>query len=145
MTLIGASSLLPCLSWLDQPNQWFPTSLYEFREPEAEQKEINLAPRWDVKNTRSHSDLDMWNRLAPYVLKLFGRHGPSPVNGIGIEACHLNIVRLLSSVSNHIFVFSILLSSYQNQMLFRNRVEIRGILFLPPKRVLRWLFGRNRE
>ncbi|KAK7234147.1 hypothetical protein RIF29_47174 [Crotalaria pallida] len=27
------------------------------------------------ENTRSHSDLDMWNRLAPYVLKLFGRHG----------------------------------------------------------------------
>ncbi|KAK7373319.1 hypothetical protein VNO80_06721 [Phaseolus coccineus] len=26
------------------------------------------------ENTRSHSDLDMWNRLAPYVLKLFGRH-----------------------------------------------------------------------
>ncbi|XLT66356.1 hypothetical protein HN873_022795 [Arachis hypogaea] len=33
------------------------------------------------ENTRSHSDLDMWNRLAPYVLKLFGRHGKSPVNG----------------------------------------------------------------
>jgi len=31
------------------------------------------------ENTRSHSDLDMWNRLAPYVLRLFGRHGPSPV------------------------------------------------------------------
>ncbi|QHN82245.1 hypothetical protein HN51_058911 [Arachis hypogaea] len=31
------------------------------------------------ENTRSHSDLDMWNRLAPYVLKLFGRHGKSPV------------------------------------------------------------------
>ena len=29
------------------------------------------------ENTRSHSDLDMWNRLAPYVLKLFGRHGKS--------------------------------------------------------------------
>jgi len=27
------------------------------------------------ENTRSHSDLDMWNRLAPYVLRLFGRHG----------------------------------------------------------------------
>ena len=84
------------------------------------------------EKTRSHSDLDMWNRLAPYVLRLFGRHGPSPVNGIGIEACHLNIVRLLSSVSNHIFVFSILLSSYQNQMLFRNRVEIWVILFYHP-------------
>ncbi|KAI3476873.1 hypothetical protein L1887_53384 [Cichorium endivia] len=33
------------------------------------------------ENTRSHSDLDMWNRLAPYVLRLFGRHGPSPVRG----------------------------------------------------------------
>jgi hypothetical protein len=33
------------------------------------------------ENTRSHSDLDMWNRLAPYVLKLFGRHGQSPENG----------------------------------------------------------------
>jgi len=32
------------------------------------------------ENTRSHSDLDMWNRLAPYVLRLFGRHGPSPLN-----------------------------------------------------------------
>nr|QGW48349.1 hypothetical protein [Raphanus sativus]QGW48671.1 hypothetical protein [Raphanus sativus] len=31
------------------------------------------------ENTRSHSDLDMWNRLAPYVLRLFGRHGLSPV------------------------------------------------------------------
>ncbi|GER38310.1 ATP binding microtubule motor family protein [Striga asiatica] len=31
------------------------------------------------ENTRSHSDLDMWNRLAPYVLRLFGRHGQSPV------------------------------------------------------------------
>jgi hypothetical protein len=30
------------------------------------------------EKTRSHSDLDMWNRLAPYVLRLFGRHGPSP-------------------------------------------------------------------
>ncbi|GKD96384.1 hypothetical protein Tco_1380281, partial [Tanacetum coccineum] len=30
------------------------------------------------ENTRSYSDLDMWNRLAPYVLRLFGRHGPSP-------------------------------------------------------------------
>ncbi|KAF1856773.1 hypothetical protein Lal_00042261 [Lupinus albus] len=30
------------------------------------------------EKTRSHSDLDMWNRLAPYVLKLFGRHGKSP-------------------------------------------------------------------
>lgn len=30
------------------------------------------------ENTRSLSDLDMWNRLAPYVLKLFGRHGKSP-------------------------------------------------------------------
>ncbi|KAF1885873.1 hypothetical protein Lal_00032224, partial [Lupinus albus] len=29
------------------------------------------------EKTRSHSDLDMWNRLAPYVLKLFGRHGKS--------------------------------------------------------------------
>nr|GFA80144.1 hypothetical protein [Tanacetum cinerariifolium] len=25
------------------------------------------------ENTRSHSDLDMWNHLAPYVLRLFGR------------------------------------------------------------------------
>ena len=32
------------------------------------------------ENTRSHSDLDMWNRLAPYVLRLFGRHGKSTVN-----------------------------------------------------------------
>ena len=31
------------------------------------------------ENTRSHSDLDMWNRLAPYVLRLFGRHGKSTV------------------------------------------------------------------
>jgi hypothetical protein len=31
------------------------------------------------ENTRSHSDLDMWNRLAPYVLQFFGRHGKSPV------------------------------------------------------------------
>ncbi|KAL9426566.1 hypothetical protein AB3S75_033369 [Citrus x aurantiifolia] len=31
------------------------------------------------ENTRSHSDLDLWNRLAPNVLRLFGRHGPSPV------------------------------------------------------------------
>ncbi|KAK9180733.1 hypothetical protein WN944_023868 [Citrus x changshan-huyou] len=32
------------------------------------------------ENTRSHSDLDLWNRLAPYVLRLFGRHGPSPIS-----------------------------------------------------------------
>lgn len=30
------------------------------------------------EKTRSHYDLDMWNRLAPYVLRLFGRHGQSP-------------------------------------------------------------------
>ncbi|KAG5606565.1 hypothetical protein H5410_028057 [Solanum commersonii] len=30
------------------------------------------------KNTRSHSNLDMWNHLAPYVLRLFRRHCPSP-------------------------------------------------------------------
>jgi hypothetical protein len=29
------------------------------------------------KNTRSFSDLDMWNRLASYVLKLFRRYGKS--------------------------------------------------------------------
>ncbi|CAJ1932702.1 unnamed protein product [Sphenostylis stenocarpa] len=29
------------------------------------------------ENTRSHSDLDMWNRLASYVPKLFGGHGKS--------------------------------------------------------------------
>ncbi|GJZ50452.1 hypothetical protein Tco_0604642 [Tanacetum coccineum] len=33
------------------------------------------------ENTRSYSDLDMWNCLAPYVLRLFGRHGPSPRTG----------------------------------------------------------------
>ncbi len=30
------------------------------------------------EKTRSHSDLDLCNRLSPYVLRLFGRHGPSP-------------------------------------------------------------------
>ncbi|GKA62976.1 hypothetical protein Tco_0762495 [Tanacetum coccineum] len=37
------------------------------------------------ENTRSHSDLDMWNCPAPYVLRLFGRHGPIPP-GLGLPS-----------------------------------------------------------
>lgn len=51
------------------------------------------------EKTRSHSDLDMWNRLAPYVLRLFGRHGPSPraIETLLIELPSLGV--LLSSYS----------------------------------------------
>jgi ribosomal protein S13 len=51
------------------------------------------------EKTRSHSDLDMWNRLAPYVLRLFGRHGPSPVLKFAFQRIKSRIVLIARVVS----------------------------------------------
>ncbi|KAG5579859.1 hypothetical protein H5410_050486 [Solanum commersonii] len=68
------------------------------------------------ENTRSHFDLDMWNRLAPYVLRLFGRHGPKIMMSksyaliVPISRLLRNCTHLFSFLSSCTFVILILIS-----------------------------------